>query len=104
MTTLPPCPGWLALKQAQACAHRVHPPTHTSGAVISFVWVLHSPVTSISRGALALGTHPVPRGDSGGPPAPPSGILSMAKGFSWPGNQLSSLAFHSVNIVMRLVK
>lgn len=77
--------------------------THTSGAVISLVWVLHLPVTSIFHGALAFGTHPVPRGDSGGPPAPPSGILSMAKGFNRPGNQLSSLAFHSVNVVMRLV-
>lgn len=87
--------------QAQARARRTpRPPTRPSGAADSSLRVPHSlatPIPAEPRPSVHV-LFPVVTVQGPLPAA-----LSTAEGFSRPGNQLSSLAFHSVNTVMRLV-
>lgn len=76
------------------------PPPHPSDAADSSLRVPHSLATPIPAEPRPLVHVLFPVVTVQGPlPA----ALSTAEGFSRPGNQLSSLAFHSVNTVMRLV-
>lgn len=75
-------------------------PPHASGAADSSLRVPHSlatPIPAEPRPSVHV-LFPVVTVQGPLPAA-----LSTAEGFSRPGNQLSSLAFHSVNTVMRLV-